>query len=44
VQAKADMLALEQHDLKEQLETAVEKAHELHQIMLEERNDLGGEA
>ena len=40
---KADNLATEQHTLKRQLTTAVEKAHELHQKILEDRNDLGGE-
>jgi seryl-tRNA synthetase len=44
VKAKADKLAAEQHELKQELETAIDKAHELRQQMLEERNDLGGEA
>jgi uncharacterized coiled-coil DUF342 family protein len=43
IQEKADYLATEQHKLKQQLVAAVEKAHELHQKILEARNDLGGE-
>jgi uncharacterized coiled-coil DUF342 family protein len=43
IQEKADDLATEQHTLKQQLATAVEKAHELHQKILEETNELGGQ-
>jgi uncharacterized coiled-coil DUF342 family protein len=43
IQEKADDLTTEQNKLKQQLDGAVEKAHELHQKMLEERNELGGE-
>ena len=43
IQEKADVLATEQHKLKLQLVEAVEKAHELHQKILEERNEMGGE-
>jgi uncharacterized coiled-coil DUF342 family protein len=43
IQAKADELATEQHQLKQQLVVAVQKAHELHQKILEETNEIGGE-
>lgn len=43
LEEKADGLATEQHKLRQQLVAAVEKAHELHQEILEERNELGGE-
>jgi uncharacterized coiled-coil DUF342 family protein len=43
IQEKADDLATEQNKLKQQLVAAVDKAHELHQKILEERNDLGGQ-
>jgi hypothetical protein len=43
IQEKADDLATEQYRLKQQLVAAVELAHELHQEILEEKNELGGE-
>ena len=44
MQEKANELALQQLELTKQLETALKKAHELHQKALTERNDVGGEA
>lgn len=43
VRAKADELATLQRDLKQQLDAALKKAHELHQKTVEEQSDLGGE-
>ena len=39
----AEALSAQQHDLKEQLKTAEVKARELHQKILEEQFELGGE-
>lgn len=44
MQEKAEALATHQHDLKEQLKAAEEKAREVHQRILEEENDVGGES
>lgn len=41
---KADDLQTEQQELKRQLETAVEKTHELHTKIIAGKNDLGGES
>ncbi len=43
LQEKSEALATYQHDLKEQLKTAEQKARELHQKITEGRNDVGGE-
>jgi hypothetical protein len=44
LQEKAEALAVHQHDLREQLKVAEEKARALHQKILEEQSDIGGEA
>jgi predicted nucleic acid-binding Zn-ribbon protein len=43
LQEKAEGLAAHQLDLKEQLKVAEEKARALHQRILEEQSDIGGE-
>ena len=43
LQEKAEALAAHQHDLREQLKVAEEKARALHQKILEEQSDIGGE-
>ncbi len=43
MQEKAEALAEQQHELKQQLKTAEEKARELHQKLRIEQSDLGGE-
>lgn len=43
VHEQADELAVQEHEVQHQLETAREKAPELHRKNVEERNELGGE-
>jgi hypothetical protein len=43
LQEKAEALAAHQYDLREQLKVAEEKARALHQKILEEQSDIGGE-
>jgi predicted nucleic acid-binding Zn-ribbon protein len=43
LQEKAEALAAHQHDLREQLKTAEQKARALHQKILEEQSGTGGE-
>ena len=44
VQVEAEELPTPPPDLKQQLDTTLKKAHELHQKTVEEQSDLGGEA
>jgi hypothetical protein len=44
MQEKANVLAVEQLELTQQLETAFKKARALHRRILEEQQDVGGEA
>jgi hypothetical protein len=43
VQEKASALALEQLELTKQLEAAFKKAHDLHQKLLADQHEVGGE-
>ena len=43
LQQRADGIVRQQHDLKQQLDMAVDKARELRQAVVEAQNDLGGE-
>jgi hypothetical protein len=44
IQEKADELAVQEQDVKQRLEIAMEQAPERNQKRVEERTDLGGEA
>ncbi|MBI3860419.1 MAG: hypothetical protein HY290_00835 [Planctomycetia bacterium] len=44
MQEKANALATQQLELTQQLEAAFKKAHDLHEQILREQNDTGGEA
>jgi hypothetical protein len=44
LQGKAEAVAAHQHDLRDQLKVAEEKARELHQKILDDQFDVGGEA
>lgn len=43
MQEHSELLATRHHDLREQLRAAERKLRELHQRILEEDNDIGGE-